>query len=150
MEEMIPLLRSRRVAMVGSLHCYLKENVTAQRGEGVYEKSIAAIRLLNGAGFGVEGGGADSGIQSRRCIAPSVIAGAGKGLPGGAKKPFRPFLQPLIVLANMPLGRFQRRLEAEGGTGCLPHDPPGGLQSGYDAAPHVPPPDKCRLGRDSL
>jgi radical SAM/Cys-rich protein len=115
MEEMIPLLRARRVAMVGSLPCYLKENVTAQRGEGVYEKSIAAIRLLNKAGFGVDGGVTltlvyNPGDASLPPSQPELERVYREEL----KSRFGLSFSRLIVLANMPLGRFRRRLEAEG------------------------------------
>ena len=115
MAEMILLLRARRVAMVGSLPCYLKENVAAQRGEGVYEKSVAAIRLLNGAGFGVEGGVAlvlvyNPGDASLPPSQPELE----RIYRGELKSRFGISFSRLIVLANMPLGRFRRRLEAEG------------------------------------
>ncbi len=40
------------VVLYCSLPCYLEENVDGQRGRGVYEKSIRALRLLNSVGFG--------------------------------------------------------------------------------------------------
>ncbi len=40
-------LAAQEVEVVASLPCYLEENVNAQRGDGVFEKSIAALRKLN-------------------------------------------------------------------------------------------------------
>ncbi len=40
------------VVLYCSLPCYLEDNVDAQRGDGVYAKSLAALRRLNDAGFG--------------------------------------------------------------------------------------------------
>ena len=40
------------VEIIASLPCYSPENVNRQRGNGVFEKSIAALRKLNGAGYG--------------------------------------------------------------------------------------------------
>jgi radical SAM/Cys-rich protein len=37
---------------VASLPCYTDEKVDAQRGAGVFEKSIAALRTLNALGYG--------------------------------------------------------------------------------------------------
>src|SRR5207253_10449139 len=37
---------------VASLPCYLPDNVTKQRGAGVYEKSIRALQKLNALGYG--------------------------------------------------------------------------------------------------
>lgn len=45
-------LAAHGVEVVASLPCYLEENVDAQRGEGVFAKSIAALKKLNAAGYG--------------------------------------------------------------------------------------------------
>jgi radical SAM/Cys-rich protein len=47
-------LARHRVEVVASLPCYLMENVDKQRGEGVFEKSIEALRRLNAVGYGRE------------------------------------------------------------------------------------------------
>ena len=45
-------LALHEVEVVASLPCYLEENVNAQRGDGVFATSIAALRKLNAAGYG--------------------------------------------------------------------------------------------------
>jgi radical SAM/Cys-rich protein len=45
-------LAGHEVEVVASLPCYLEENVDAQRGNGVFQKSIAALRKLNEVGYG--------------------------------------------------------------------------------------------------
>jgi radical SAM/Cys-rich protein len=50
-------LAEHRVEIAASLPCYLEENVDRQRGRGVFEGSIAALRILNGLGYGIEGSG---------------------------------------------------------------------------------------------
>jgi radical SAM/Cys-rich protein len=45
-------LAEHEVEIVASLPCYLEDNVNAQRGDGVFEKSIAALRKLNAVGYG--------------------------------------------------------------------------------------------------
>ncbi len=45
-------LALHEVEVVASLPCYLEDNVDAQRGQGVYEKSIRALRKLNAVGYG--------------------------------------------------------------------------------------------------
>src|ERR1044071_9288604 len=45
-------LATNEVEVVASLPCYLQENVNAQRGDGVFEKSIQALRKLNAVGYG--------------------------------------------------------------------------------------------------
>jgi radical SAM/Cys-rich protein len=48
-------LAEKRVEVVASLPCYSPENTDAQRGKGVFEKSIEAIRQLNALGYGQPG-----------------------------------------------------------------------------------------------
>jgi radical SAM/Cys-rich protein len=45
-------LAAHEVEVVASLPCYLRENVNAQRGDGVFEKSIQALKKLNAVGYG--------------------------------------------------------------------------------------------------
>lgn len=45
-------LAAHQVEVVASLPCYSAANVNAQRGGGVFEKSIAALRKLNAVGYG--------------------------------------------------------------------------------------------------
>lgn len=45
-------LAKHQVEIVASLPCYLAENCDAQRGDGVFDKSIQALRRLNDIGYG--------------------------------------------------------------------------------------------------
>jgi len=45
-------LAAHEVEVVASLPCYLEENVNAQRGDGVFAKSISALKKLNAVGYG--------------------------------------------------------------------------------------------------
>src|SRR5438874_391022 len=45
-------LAAHRVEVIASLPCYSKENVNKQRGNGVFEKSISALKKLNAVGYG--------------------------------------------------------------------------------------------------
>lgn len=45
-------LAAHEVEIVASLPCYLGENVDSQRGDGVFEKSIRALKKLNAVGYG--------------------------------------------------------------------------------------------------
>ena len=56
-EDTAGFLRDHRVEVVASLPCYSSENVTRQRGEGVFGRSIEALQLLNSLGYGREGTG---------------------------------------------------------------------------------------------
>src|SRR3989338_3094297 len=51
-KEYLPdFFKENKIHLICSLPCYTKENVDFQRGEGVFEKSIKALRLLNKSGF---------------------------------------------------------------------------------------------------
>src|SRR5204862_2639254 len=45
-------LARHEVEVVASLPCYSAGNVDAQRGDGVFEKSISALKKLNAVGYG--------------------------------------------------------------------------------------------------
>jgi radical SAM/Cys-rich protein len=47
----------QKVEVVSSLPYFLEDRTDAQRGPGVFQKSIEALRLLNAAGYGIEGSG---------------------------------------------------------------------------------------------
>ncbi len=51
-EYLANFLASHQVEIVASLPCYLEENVDNQRGKGVFEKSIRALKMLNAIGYG--------------------------------------------------------------------------------------------------
>jgi radical SAM/Cys-rich protein len=50
-EGLAQFLAGHKVEIVASMPCYSAENVNAQRGEGVFEKSISALQLLNALGY---------------------------------------------------------------------------------------------------
>jgi len=52
MENLLRLYSDHRVELVCSLPCYTAENVDQQRGRGVFEQSIEALRILNRVGYG--------------------------------------------------------------------------------------------------
>jgi radical SAM/Cys-rich protein len=54
MEDLGAFLADEKVEVVASLPCYLESNVEQQRGKGVYDDSIRAIRHLNSLGYGIE------------------------------------------------------------------------------------------------
>jgi radical SAM/Cys-rich protein len=47
-------LAAREVEIVASLPCYLEMNVDGQRGDGVFAKSISALKKLNAVGYGTK------------------------------------------------------------------------------------------------
>jgi len=107
MEDMPAFLREHNVGLVGSLPCYLEENVRAQRGAGVYESSIESIRRLNALGYGIP-----EGLQLNLVYNPG-----GPSLPpdqSSLEEAYRKELRSrfgvefthLLTITNMPIGRF--------------------------------------------
>ena len=50
--DLVEFLKENEVKVVASLPCYGEDNVDAQRGRGVFQRSIAALLKLNEAGYG--------------------------------------------------------------------------------------------------
>jgi radical SAM/Cys-rich protein len=55
--DLAEFLASHQVEVVASLPYFLQEKTDAQRGAGVFDKSIEAIRKLNTVGYGQDGSG---------------------------------------------------------------------------------------------
>jgi len=55
--DLAEFLASHQVEVVASLPHFRPSQTDAQRGDGVFEKSIRALQLLNSLGYGVEGSG---------------------------------------------------------------------------------------------
>lgn len=111
MEELPKFFRNHQVQLVASLPCYLEENVRAQRGEGVYGKSIEAIKRLNALGYGT-----GSGLPLNLVYNPG-----GPFLPSpqsALEEDYRRELEQrfgitftrLLTITNIPLGRFRMEL----------------------------------------
>src|SRR5690606_7541702 len=56
-EGLAEFLAGEGVEVTASLPCYSPSNVDRQRGDGVFERSIAGLRTLNALGYGREGSG---------------------------------------------------------------------------------------------
>jgi len=111
-EDLIGFFKYYKVNLVGSLPCYLEENVRAQRGEGIYEKSIEAVRRLNAAGYGV-----DRDLQLNLVYNPGAafLPGDQAALENDYRRELRDrfgiFFTHLLTITNMPLGRFGEKLK---------------------------------------
>ena len=101
-------LGERGVEIVASLPHYRKRNTDAQRGDGAFQKSIEALKLLNDAGYG-------KGDPRRRLTLMSNPAGAflsanQSGIEAEWKvallRDFGISFDRLFTLNNMPISRF--------------------------------------------
>ncbi len=114
-EDRAGFMAERRVALVASLPCYLEENVDRQRGDGVYDASIRALRLLNGLGYGVR-----DELPLELVYNPQgpVLPPAQEGLENDYRRElderYGVRFTRLLTITNMPIGRFLADLRASG------------------------------------
>jgi radical SAM/Cys-rich protein len=115
-EELLATLCRHRIALVVSFPSLREAQVEAQRGSGVWEKSLAMLNRLNELGYGR----ADSGLELHLAVNPG-----GAFLPANQEsmeKRYRRELEKrwgivfnrLFTLTNAPLGRFKHWLEKSG------------------------------------
>jgi radical SAM/Cys-rich protein len=106
-------LATHEVEVIASLPCYLAEDVNAQRGEGVFDKSIRALKQLNAVGYG------------SRLPLDLVYNPLGPRLPAAQAEleaEYRVELRrrygieftQLYALTNQPIGRFAEDLRRQG------------------------------------
>ena len=115
-EDLPEFLAAQRVAIVASLPCYTEELVDRQRGAGVYEKSIAAIRRLNELGYGREGSGltVDLVYNPQGPSLPPPQAELEADYKRVLGEQFGIAFNSLYTLANMPIQRFGSMLVTKG------------------------------------
>lgn len=106
-------LAKHEVEIVASLPCYLEENVDEQRGDGVFQKSISALKKLNAVGYG------------RELPLTLVYNPIGANLPPDQeeleadykvelKKRYGIEFSRLFAITNLPIARFATELRENG------------------------------------
>jgi radical SAM/Cys-rich protein len=115
--DLARFLAAERVEIIASLPCYTLELVDRQRGAGVYERSIAALRELNALGYGDD------------LALHLVYNPQGPSLPPAQDKLEADYKRELAsrhgvrfnrlyTLANMPIQRFGSTLVSKGQFGA--------------------------------
>ncbi len=100
--------KKNKVHVISSLPYFTAARTDSQRGDGVFEDSIAALKMLNGVGYGIEG----SGLQLDLVYNP-----AGAFLPGSQqsleqqfkdqlKRRYDIVFNNLFAITNLPVSRF--------------------------------------------
>jgi len=110
MEWLPAFLAEHQVEVIASLPCYSAGNVDRQRGQGVFDKSIAALRRLNRLGYG----------RSESLRLSLVYNPLGAFLPPPQEKleadykrelgQFDVVFDRLLTITNMPINRFAEQL----------------------------------------
>jgi radical SAM/Cys-rich protein len=115
-QDLADFLAAQRVDVTASLPCYTEDNVDAQRGDGVFEKSIQALQWLNRLGYGDP----DSGL-----VLDLVYNPLGPHLPPPQQQLEQDYkrllgerygivFNRLLTIANMPIQRFGSMLVSKG------------------------------------
>ncbi|MGE0566429.1 MAG: arsenosugar biosynthesis radical SAM (seleno)protein ArsS [Bacteroidia bacterium] len=105
-----------KVTVIASLPCYTAENTDKQRGNGVFKKSLEALKMLNDVGYGKEGTGLELNL---------VYNPIGASLPPPQEKlqsdykrilltDFGIVFNNLYTITNLPISRFLEYLLAAG------------------------------------
>jgi radical SAM/Cys-rich protein len=115
-EDLPGFLAEHQVEVVASLPCYLAENTDAQRGVGVFDRSIEALRALHAVGYGRVGSGLDLTLVHNP-IGPKLPpdqSSLESAYRGELRARYGLEFTPLYTITNMPINRFLEDLLASG------------------------------------
>lgn len=116
-KEYLPqLFAKNRVEVISSLPYYQEYFTDAQRGSGVFAKSMEAMRRLNNAGYGVEGSGLVLNLVYNPVgpYLPAAQAGLEADYKRELKAKFGLAFNGLYTMTNMPINRFKLHLDKSG------------------------------------
>ena len=113
-QDTIEFFAEQGVAVVASLPCYLEENVDAQRGSGVFEESIEALRRLNAAGFGTGALALDLVFNPQGADLPPPQASLETAYKEALDQRYGIRFDRLLTITNMPIARFRDSLARQG------------------------------------
>ena len=127
-EDLADFLAEQRVDVVASLPCYGPENVERQRGRGVFDPSIRALKRLNALGYGPARASSDDGparpTDERRldliynpvgATLPPPQADLERDYREALARDFGVTFDALLTITNMPIKRFAHALRRDGG-----------------------------------
>ena len=113
LEDLPAFLAKHRVRITASLPCYRAANVDAQRGHGVFAKSIKALTRLNALGYGAAGSGLELDLVYNPAGAslPPAQAALEVSYKDALQRLFGITFNRLLTITNMPIKRFAHQLE---------------------------------------
>lgn len=106
--DLAQFLADQQITVIASLPCYTEDNVDAQRGNGVFQRSIKGLQMLNELGYGQD----ESGLALNLVYNPT-----GPFLPPPQNtlqteykehlwKQYGVIFNSLLTITNMPIKRF--------------------------------------------
>lgn len=108
--------KKHKVEVVSSLPFYNAKKTDSQRGDGVFDKSITALQMLNKVGYGVEGSGLVLNLvyNPSGAFMPPPQDGLEKQFKRKLKTDFEIDFNNLFAITNIPISRFLDFLIASG------------------------------------
>ncbi|MDX8394129.1 MAG: arsenosugar biosynthesis radical SAM protein ArsS [Mariprofundales bacterium] len=113
-EETAAFFAQQGVEVIASLPCYLAENVDAQRGQGVFAKSITALQMLNKLGYGKSDLMLNLVYNPQGANLPPSQAALEADYRRVLSDKYGIVFDALFTITNMPVQRFASRLQAQG------------------------------------
>ena len=107
--------KKNNIEIIASLPCYQEKNVDAQRGNGVFKKSIKVLQKLNKIGYGL-----DKNLKLNLVYNPQgpTLPPNQKSLESSYKKylfdNYGILFRSLFTITNMPIARFGSTLISKG------------------------------------
>ena len=100
--------KKHNVEVVSSLPYFSARRTDAQRGEGVFEKSIRALKMLNEVGYGVEGSGLTLNLvyNPTGAFMPSGQDSLEREFKEKLKSGYEIEFNSLFAITNLPISRF--------------------------------------------
>lgn len=99
--------KKHKVEVVSSLPHFSARRTDAQRGEGVFEKSIKALQMLNAIGYGLEDGLRLNLVYNPSgAFLPADQGGLQADFKQKLKKDFDIAFHELFAITNLPISRF--------------------------------------------
>ena len=107
-EGLAKFLAENEVEIIASLPYFLAERTDAQRGEGIFNKSIQALHLLNSLGYGHHGSGLNLNLvyNPTGAFLPPPQSTLEKDFKRELNNRYGVVFNELYTITNMPISRF--------------------------------------------
>jgi radical SAM/Cys-rich protein len=111
-KKMAQFYADNAIQLIASFPCYVEEEVRLQRGKGVFEKSIEALKVLNNVGYGTDSLVLNLMFNPLEPVLPPEQITLEADYHRELLNNFGIRFSHLLTLTNMPIGRFLQHLIA--------------------------------------
>ena len=110
-KKMAQFYADHAIQLIASLPCYGEEEVRLQRGEGIFEKSVEALKILNDVGYGTDSLVLDLMFNPLEPVLPPEQTTLEQDYHRELLQNFGIRFSHVLTLTNMPIGRFLQNLK---------------------------------------